>query len=221
MGLRCIPPGSPQQQILDLREASDTIFITYDIQTSCDSDAALIGAQVEAEDVCDVQLAQSQGSVGLLTDLPELVIDKTARNESEPSGNTAPGFPELIYASAGDTVAFDIVVSNQGNAAVTNLFVTDTLPSNVTPLSANLGGHDQRRPMSIGAAPADLTLDVGDSKTFIVTGTVDATGCALENVNSAGANYGCGTSDICLGQPVVDSASLQTVPDPHDRFHQR
>ena len=99
-------PGSDQQKILELREASDTIFITYEIQTSCDSRAAQIAAQVEAEDVCDVHIAQSQGSVGLLTDLPELVVDKTARNESDPSGNTAPGSPNLIYASAGDTVAF-------------------------------------------------------------------------------------------------------------------
>ena len=78
-------------------------------------------------------------------------------------------------------------------------------------MSANLVGNISAPNVDWGSA-GGLTLDVNESKTFIVTGTVGTAGCALENVNSAGANYGCGTSDICLGQPVVDSASLQTVP---------
>ncbi|AEH01005.1 gliding motility-associated C-terminal domain-containing protein [Lacinutrix sp. 5H-3-7-4] len=82
----------------------------------------------------------------------------------------------------GDTVSWNIVVSNLGTDLATNVFVTDT-PTNVTITNVN-GGGCVTFPCNVGdILPNSPFSDV----TIVVTGTIDAPG-SFTNIASVSAN---------------------------------
>ena len=203
--------GTAAYDVLTQRDAEDTIAIVFSVSTDCSSLNAALQSAATTYDMCNVPLGTQEDSLSLLVDTPDLVISKIAGNLTDSSGNTAPTFPERIYASVGDTVAFTLTVTNQGDAAVTNLFVTDTLPANITPTLASPGASIASGTVDWGTG-GGLTLAVNETKTFTLTGTVNNTVCTLDGINEAQASYGCSTSDICVATPVTDTAIVQTTP---------
>ncbi|NOZ71057.1 MAG: DUF11 domain-containing protein, partial [Chloroflexi bacterium] len=203
--------GTAEYDVLSQRDAEDTITIVFSVDSNCSSVSAAVQSAATTYDMCDVPLSTQEDSSSLLVDTPDLTISKIAGNLSDPDGNTASTYPERIYASVGDTVAFTITVSNQGDAAVTNLFVTDTLPTNITPTLASPGANIGTSTVDWGTG-GGLTLAVNETKTFTITGTVNNTICSLDGVDEAEASYGCSTSDICVATPVTDTAIVQTIP---------
>ena len=84
----------------------------------------------------------------------------------------------------GDTVSYDIVVTNNGSAQATGVSLTDTLPSGITFVSNSVtqGSYDATTGVfTIG------TLASGDSATLTLTGTVDVGqgGNTLTNITTA------------------------------------
>ncbi len=203
--------GTPQYDVLAQRDGEDVITIEFVIQSSCASTDSAVQSAATARDICDVPLSTTEDSMSLLVDTPDLGVSKVAGNLTAPSGNTSSEYPNRIYASVGDSVAFTITVDNSGDAPVTNLFVTDTLPANIQVSSVSTGGNVGTGTVDWGTG-GGLTLGVGESKTFIITGTVTNAVCSLDGINEAQASYGCSTSDICLSTPVTDTATVQTVP---------
>ena len=203
--------GTPQYDVLTQRDGEDLITIEFQVDSDCTSIDAAVQSEASALDICSLPLSTTENSRAVQVDTPQLAVEKIAGNLSAPSGNTAPTFPERIYASVGDSVAFTITVSNDGDAAVTNLFVTDTLPVNISVTTVSPLGNIGTSTVDWGTA-GGLTLDVGAMETFIITGTVTNAACTIDGINTAEASYGCSTSDVCLATPVSDTAVVQTQP---------
>jgi len=200
--------GTPQYDVLAERDASDVIRIMFLVRTGCAGTQAEIQSGGAAKDVCDLPLTFQEDSQSLLTDAPELTIATTGRNVT-----TGSSFSDLTYASAGDTVVWQIQVTNVGDQRVLNLFVTDTVPSNFTitetnPITTSQVGDE----VSWVITTPTPALDVNETRTFLITGTVEGDICSLVVTNTTQANYGCSTSDICLTTPASDSANLRTQP---------
>ena len=84
----------------------------------------------------------------------------------------------------GDTVVFEIEVTNNGEAQATGVSLTDTLPTGITFVSSSVsqGSYDATTGLfTIG------TLNVGDSAILTLTGTVDVGqgGNTITNITSA------------------------------------
>ncbi|MCP4166403.1 MAG: DUF11 domain-containing protein, partial [Chloroflexi bacterium] len=202
--------GTLQYDILKERAALDEILITFKIKTDCSLEEVQVASQGLAGDVCMQPLMYQEDAITLPVDEPLLTITKQGRNT-----NTDNVLRDVVYAEDGDTVAWEITVENVGATRVTDLFVTDTVPSNFD-ISAvnNVRGYG-----SFSGSEAEwgdltgsggLTLTVGSPETFVITGTVNDSVCDLDSSNVAGTFYGCGTGDICLTAPVEAEAILQT-----------
>ena len=198
--------GTPAYDVLARREASDIILIRFMVDTDCRSSEVTVQSIGAAKDVCQQALNFTEDAKTLITDVPELAIEKSGWNitKADPIG-------DLIYAGAGDSVAWQINVTNIGDQHVTNLFVTDTVPGNFTITDISAGGNISGDTASWGAL-GGLLLDVDETKTFIVTGTIENGVCALSNQNTAFTSFGCSTSDVCPGTLVSANAILQTQP---------
>ena len=107
----------------------------------------------------------------VVNDAADLVTVKTLA-----SGDATP--------EEGDTVTFQIEVTNNGGAQATNVSLTDTLPAGITYTTntTSQGSYDPATGLfTIG------TLDVGDSAILTLSGTVDAGqgGNTITNITTA------------------------------------
>ena len=129
-----------------------------------------------------------------VNDAADLVTVKTLA-----SGNPTP--------AEGDTVTFDITVRNEGGAQATNVSLTDSLPAGITftGSTATAGTtYDQATGLfDIG------TLNVGQTATLTLTGTVDVGegGNTIANITTAATGDQVDPSTVCL---------LYTSPSPRD-----
>jgi uncharacterized repeat protein (TIGR01451 family) len=82
----------------------------------------------------------------------------------------------------GDTVTFQIVVANNGAAQATNVSLTDSIPAGFT-----LTGNTTTQGSYVGGLWTIGTLNVGDSATITLTGTIDSgqAGNTITNVTTA------------------------------------
>ncbi len=100
----------------------------------------------------------------------------------------------------------------------TNLFVTDTVPSNYSIIGANtvkgFAGNITAGAVDWGDAggAGGLAIEENETLTFIITGTIGGAVCSLDALNTASAAFVCSTSDICLDSPVIAEAVLRTLP---------
>nr|WP_042297372.1 DUF11 domain-containing protein [Nonlabens ulvanivorans] len=83
----------------------------------------------------------------------------------------------------GDTVSWNIVVSNLGTDLATNVFVTDT-PTNVT-ITNVTGGGCVTFPCNLGSITANTPFS---DVTIVVTGTIDGPGGAFTNITAVSAD---------------------------------
>ncbi len=131
-------------------------------------------------------------------------------------GNVGPG-SEIVYKFTLKNSNFmPVKLSEYGK------LVTDTLPTGVTPVSADNGGTISGQTVTWNFSNSTVELPNGGSFEFSVTAKVDlnATG-TLANIakltpTSTGPSYGsCGTSYAgadCLGTPRVDSCAMPVNP---------
>ena len=108
----------------------------------------------------------------------------------------------------GDIVTFEIEVTNDGSAQATNVSLTDFLPPGLTATGVNglvsQGTYDAATGLfEIG------TLNVGESATLILQGTVDV---------GQGGNTITNTTTAAMGdQDDPSTCLLYTSPSPRDR----
>ena len=148
---------------------------------------AAAGDQVDPSTVGD-DLVESV----VVNDAADLVTVKTLA-----SGDATP--------EEGDTVTFQIEVTNNGGAQATNVSLTDSLPAGITftAETTSQGSYDPATGLfTIG------TLDVGDSAILTLSGTVDAGqgGNTITNITTAA------TGD----QVDPSTCLLYTSPSPRD-----
>ena len=140
-------------------------------------------------------------SVDVIDNTTDLVTVKTLA-----SGDTTP--------DEGDTVTFDITVTNSGPNAATNVSLTDLLPPGLTPTALN-GGITQGTYDATTGIFAIGNLAVGQSATLTLEGTVDVgqAGNTITNVTTAATGDQTDPSTVgCL---------LYTSPSPRDRTRSR
>ena len=133
-----------------------------------------------------------------VNDAADLVTVKTLA-----SGNPTP--------AEGDTVTFDITVRNDGGAQATNVSLTDSLPAGITFTGATATPGTSYNPLTglfdIG------TLNVGDTATLTLTGTVDAGqgGNTITNVTTAAT--GDQIDPSIVGDDLVEAVTIDNTTD--------
>ncbi len=194
---------------LALRAASDSITIVFKVQTDCSSDPVLVQSFGQTHDVCDLPLSFAEDSKSLITDKPDLVVVKQVRNA------TAGGaFGNSVFAGAGDSLTWQVIVRNDGPQRVTNLFVNDQLPDGATVSSVSPAPSSQSGTLLKWHEAGGQTLESDGLATYLITTTVGANACTAEPItNTARASYGCGVGEICLTVPVAAEALVDTKPE--------
>ena len=143
-------------------------------------------------------------------DLEEAVIVDNTTNlitvKTLASGNSSP--------DEGDTVTFDITVTNDGPIGATNVSLTDSLPAGITFTSSSTtqGNYD------VATGLFDIgTLNVGQTATLTLAGTVDVGqgGNTITNITTAATGDQTDPStagdDLEEAVTVNDAADLVTV----------
>ena len=125
---------------------------------------AAVGDQVDPSTVGD-DLEESV----IVNDAADLVTVKTLA-----SGDATP--------AEGDTITFDITVTNNGAAQATNVSLTDSIPAGFT-----LTGNTTTQGSYTGGLWTIGTLNAGSTATITLTGTIDAgqAGNTITNVTTA------------------------------------
>ena len=114
----------------------------------------------------------------------------------------------------GDTVSFQIEVTNDGTAQATNVSLTDTLPAGITFVSSSVSTGIYNATTGLFTIPV---LDAGDSAILTLTGTVDVGegGNTITNVTTAAVgdqpDPGTAGDDLVESVTVEADADLVTV----------
>ncbi len=198
--------GTAGYDILSRRQAGDVITIYMRVRTGCTGTAAMVKSSVDSLDVCSNPLAGRENAKTLITDAPKLSATKRGYNVTRGYPLTNP-----VYAYPGDTLRWEVDVTNIGQQHVLNLWVTDTLPANFNYLSSNLGGTHSGGKVTWALSGAPV-LNVGATQTFVITGTVTNLVCS-DTQNQALAVFGCSAGDVCAGLPANTDFTLQTRPN--------
>ncbi|MCO6452393.1 MAG: DUF11 domain-containing protein, partial [Caldilineales bacterium] len=218
--------GTAQYDVLAERDSADTILILFTLRVGCHGDAVDVQSAGQARDVCDDILTFAEDSQALVEATPGLELTKVGYNVTR--GETEADAGAVVFADAGDTVVWLVDVENIGNpppnslgsrsTRATNLFVTDTVPSNFSIVSANTvkgyAGNITSGAVDWGDAGGSggLVLEVDEILRFVITGTIGGAVCSLDAINTGSAAYACSTSDVCLDAPVEAEATLRTLP---------
>ena len=120
----------------------------------------------------------------------------------------------------GDTVTFDITVTNSGPITATNVDLTDLLPAGLTPTALN-GGITQGSYNPATGLFSIGTLAVGQSATLTLEGTVDAGqgGNVITNITTAATGDQVDPStvgddleeSVAVGIPAADLVTVKTL----------
>lgn len=131
------------------------------------------------------------------TDPASLVTVKTRS-----SGSATP--------AEGDTVSYQITVTNQGAGQATSVSLTDSLPAGLTAATGNgtvsQGSYDSTSGLwTIG------TIDAGSSATLTLTGTVDAGQAGNTIINTTTAATGAQPDPTTLGDDLTETVVVSAL----------
>ncbi len=124
---------------------------------------------------------------------------------------------DLLNAIPGDTIAYDIAVTNSGDRVASNMFLTETVPTNTffvgglawTCLPNNMAGSTcTTTPLDLGAGSSNLTFDVQ------VIDSVPAGTTAISNTVTAAADNA--TSIMAADTTPITSAATLSVAKSDD-----
>ncbi len=108
---------------------------------------------------------------------------------------------------------FNVLVANSGNGALSNVSVSDAGDSNFTITGWTCSGSSSNCPNAFGSgvlAQSGISLPVGASLTYAVTGTVATNPSPANLISNSATISGPGLS--CAGGNCTTSASVATVP---------
>ena len=182
-GIGDIPVGGTATLILegtvDVGQGGNTITNITTAATGDQLDSSLAGDDLEESVVVNVN------------DAADLVTVKTLA-----SGDATP--------AEGDTVVFQIDVTNNGGAQATNVTLTDSLPAGFT-----LTGDTTTQGTYVNGVWNIGTLNVGDTVTITLTGTIDAgtAGSTITNVTTAATGDQMDPSTV--GDDLVESVVVE------------
>ena len=155
---------------------------------------AATGDQVDPSTVGD----DLDASVDVIDNTTDLVTVKTLA-----SGDTTP--------NEGDIVSFQIAVTNNGGAQATNVSLTDSLPAGIsfTGSTVSQGSYDDTTGLfDIG------TLNVGQTATLTLTGTVDAGQAGMRITNITTAATGDQVDPSIFGDDLAESVDVNPLLTP-------
>jgi uncharacterized repeat protein (TIGR01451 family) len=124
-------------------------------------------------------------------------IDKTAIGVTDPEGNAIGG----NVTEVGDVIAYQVVVTNNGNIDLTNVTVNDTLIDDLTgPVQSNNNATNSN----------DTILQVGENWTY--TGNYTVTQADINSNGTAGSGFINNTATVYSNQVGPKSASASVDP---------
>ena len=109
----------------------------------------------------------------------------------------------------GDTVVFDITVTNNGGAQATNVSLTDSIPAGFT-----LTGDAATQGTYVGGVWTIGTLNNGDTATLTLTGTIDAGQAGNTITNVVTAATGDQVDPSTVGDDLDESVVVDDVLNP-------
>jgi uncharacterized repeat protein (TIGR01451 family) len=179
-----------------------TVWIRYHVYVDCNFQGGQVSVQTSYRDVCGTPTSTSASFYAVGADQPQLSASKQGRNLT-----TGSALSSLVYAEPGDSVEWRLTLNNSSTTAAQLIVVTDTLPSNLSYVSAS--------PAPAFQTGQVVTWYVGslasDSWSATVTATVNANGCTLaDSSNGMLATWGC--PDTGCVQQVSAQATLRTRP---------
>jgi len=182
-----------------------TVYIRYQVRADCDYNGGLLRIQTQYYDVCDLPYQTAESTYAMEATRAELSITKQGQNLT-----TGDPLADLVRAEPGETVLWQISLTNEGDGTAYQTWVTDTLPWNANFVTATL-------PVVGPDASGTLTwfvdtLAPGASRVFTAsTEIVDPDGCdEADTVNVAAASWGCPTG--CRSPWQAATGMLRTRP---------
>ena len=134
--------------------SGETVTATIKLKITNNADFTLINNLYKDEDYTKIETTGPELPVNKKR--PDLEITKEAKSSSGE------------FSNPGDTVTYTIVVTNNGQESITTS-VTDTLPDSLEEITTDVDGAV----IENGTITwNDVTLDVGESKTYTITGKV-------------------------------------------------
>ena len=134
--------------------SGETVTATIKLKITNNADFTLINNLYKDEDYTKIETTGPELPVNKKR--PDLEITKEAKSSSGE------------FSNPGDTVTYTIVVTNKGQESITTS-VTDTLPDSLEEITTDVDGAV----IENGTITwNDVTLDVGESKTYTITGKV-------------------------------------------------
>ncbi|MCA9193873.1 MAG: DUF11 domain-containing protein [Planctomycetales bacterium] len=186
------PSGEIQATFASLTSGqSETITIVVSIPASAAAAAAITNSATISGDGIETDANNNQDSVDVaITRQAVLTISKT--DSPDPIG-------------VGNNLNYTILVTNTGPSTASNVVVSDTLPTGLTFVSVNSTAGTASE--SSGVVTANVSsLDVNDSVTVTIVGTVATTFSASSIANSA-------TADADEATLVTANASTTVNPE--------
>ncbi len=175
-------PGLTSGGIIISQVGQTPVVFTYRAKVLINSGSVINTASASADNAINTPYDQAVVTVTFIQPgQPSMTITKQVMNVTK---NT--GFSSSVSATKGDTVKYQIVVSNVGNADATNVFVNDSNPiGNITGLTVSRSGFGG----TFGASGISLgTLAKGESVTITYSGTVNIDNGNILNVATVSAS---------------------------------
>jgi uncharacterized repeat protein (TIGR01451 family) len=154
--------------------------------------------------------------------IPAMAMERTEVENGPPVGNGAPNISvtkniwngsdlvDTIVANVGDTLTFNVTISNTGTSNLTDIWVTDTLSDSLT-YNDNATVNGTNREPDILASP-DYTWNLSDFAPFEPGDSINITFSA--NVTSCGVDVNTMTANATDGYDTVygnDTATVNTL----------
>ncbi len=152
------------------------VVITYQAKVTVSVGSIINTAQARAENADNVATDQALVNVSYVAPgQPALSITKQVKNVTQ---NTA--YSGSVSANKNDTVKYQVVIKNIGQAAANNVYFSDSNPVQVQPLASLSVSGSYSGSIASGVSLGNLAA--GQSVTVTYQGTVQADGGTIVNV---------------------------------------
>ncbi len=182
--------GSPPLATFDLEQVPDAgaaVLLAEQLQVGygfAGVSCAVIAEQGEDQPIS----AEPDGATATPTVLPDQVVRCTFVNNLLPASISLVKTASASQVTAGSDTSFSIVITNDGQVPLTNVVVTDPVPTGTTFVSATVVDGESGICSEAGGlvtCTLDGTLEVGETSTISLVVNVPASATPFTIVNSA------------------------------------